>query len=120
MSPPISPLPKGFAELSADLAEAIVAHCQLILVSKFIEKRQQDIPGKGVRRQLEILCNVCALNLLHKHLGDFISTGSIMPKQGALANEQLILLYSQFRPNVVALVDAFNYTDHYLGSVLGR
>jgi hypothetical protein len=24
------------------------------------------------------------------------------------------------RPNAVALVDAFNYTDHYLGSVLGR
>jgi acyl-CoA oxidase len=26
----------------------------------------------------------------------------------------------QLRPNVVALVDAFNYTDHYLSSVLGR
>lgn len=26
----------------------------------------------------------------------------------------------QLRPNVVSLVDAFNYTDHYLGSVLGR
>ena len=26
----------------------------------------------------------------------------------------------QVRPSAVALVDAFNYTDHYLGSVLGR
>lgn len=26
----------------------------------------------------------------------------------------------QVRPNAVALVDAFNYTDHYLGSALGR
>lgn len=26
----------------------------------------------------------------------------------------------QVRPNAVALVDAFNYTDHYLGSILGR
>ena len=26
----------------------------------------------------------------------------------------------QLRPNAIALVDAFNYTDHYLGSVLGR
>lgn len=24
------------------------------------------------------------------------------------------------RPNAIALVDAFNYTDHYLGSILGR
>ncbi|GMJ15075.1 acyl-CoA oxidase 1 [Hibiscus trionum] len=110
----------GFAELSADLAEAAVAHCQLIVVSKFIEKLQQDIPGKGVKRQLEILCSVYALSLLHKHLGDFVASGCITPEQGALANEQLRLLYSQVRPNAIALVDAFNYTDHYLGSILGR
>ncbi|KAK8703214.1 hypothetical protein V6N13_021540 [Hibiscus sabdariffa] len=110
----------GFAELSADLAEAAVAHCQLIVVSKFIERLQQDIPGKGVKRQLEILCSVYALSLLHKHLGDFVASGCITPEQGALANEQLRLLYSQVRPNAIALVDAFNYTDHYLGSILGR
>ncbi|MFQ6632861.1 hypothetical protein Gotur_011644 [Gossypium turneri] len=111
---------EGFAQLATDLAEAAVAHVQLIIVSKFIEKLQQDIPGKGVKRQLEILFNVYALSLLHKHLGDFVASGCITPKQGALANEQLRLLYSQVRPNAIALVDAFNYTDHYLGSVLGR
>ncbi|TYG54927.1 hypothetical protein ES288_D09G230500v1 [Gossypium darwinii] len=110
---------EGFGEISADLVEAAVAHCQLIIVSKFIEKLQQDIPGKGVKTQLENLCNVYALSLLHKHLGHFVSTGCITPKQGALANEQLRSLYSQVRPNAIALVDAFNHTDHYLGSVLG-
>ena len=29
-------------------------------------------------------------------------------------------VFNQVRPNAVALVDSFNYTDHYLGSVLGR
>ncbi|KAJ1386478.1 Acyl-CoA oxidase, C-terminal [Sesbania bispinosa] len=111
---------EGFLELSADLVEAAVAHCQLIVVSKFIEKLQQDIPGKGVKQQLELLCSIYALFLLHKHLGDFLATGCITPKQGSLANEQLRSLYSQVRPNAIALVDAFNYTDHYLGSVLGR
>ncbi|KAI3889891.1 hypothetical protein MKX03_017814 [Papaver bracteatum] len=110
----------GFAELSPDLAEAAVAHCQLIVVSKFIEKLQQDIPGKGVKEQLEILCSIYALSLLHKHQGDFLSTGSITPKQASLANDQLRSLYAQARPNAVALVDSFNYTDHFLGSVLGR
>ncbi|XP_019156633.1 PREDICTED: peroxisomal acyl-coenzyme A oxidase 1 isoform X2 [Ipomoea nil] len=110
----------GFAELSADLAEAAVAHCQLIVVSKFIEKLQQDIPGKGVRQQLEALCSVYALFLLHKHQGDFLATGYITPKQASLANDQLRALYTQVRPNAVALVDAFNYTDHFLGSILGR
>ncbi|MED6138994.1 acyl-coenzyme A oxidase, variant 2 [Stylosanthes scabra] len=111
---------EGFQALSADLAEVAVAHCQLIVVSKFLEKLQQDIPGKGVKQQLQVLCGVYALFLLHKHLGDFLSAGCITPKQGSLANEQLRSLYSQVRPNAIALVDAFNYTDHYLGSVLGR
>ncbi|KAJ6415716.1 hypothetical protein OIU84_004496 [Salix udensis] len=151
----------GFAELSADLVEVAVAHCQLIVVSNpnqetcdpgdignsanheattnepntytfetisalsisgvwFIEKLQQDIPGNGVKQQLQSLCYIYALNLLHKHLGDFLSTGCITPKQASLANDQLRSLYSQIRPNAIALVDAFNYTDHYLGSVLGR
>nr|GMD98265.1 peroxisomal acyl-coenzyme A oxidase 1-like [Ipomoea batatas] len=110
----------GFAELSADLVEAAVAHCQLIVVSKFIEKLQQDIPGKGVRQQLEALCSVYALFLLHKHQGDFLATGYITPKQASLANDQLRALYTQVRPNAIALVDAFNYTDHFLGSILGR
>ncbi|KAK9927610.1 hypothetical protein M0R45_024786 [Rubus argutus] len=111
---------EGFAELSPNLVDAAVAHCQLIVVSKFIEKLQQDIPGKGVKEQLQILCNVYALFLVHKHLGDFLSTGSITAKQASLANDQLRSLYSQVRPNAIALVDAFNYTDHYLGSILGR
>ncbi|XP_004299412.1 PREDICTED: peroxisomal acyl-coenzyme A oxidase 1 [Fragaria vesca subsp. vesca] len=111
---------EGFAELSPNLVDAAVAHCQLIVVSKFIEKLQQDIPGKGVKEQLQILCNVYALFLVHKHLGDFLSTGSITAKQGSLANDQLRSLYSQVRPNAIALVDAFNYTDHYLSSILGR
>ncbi|XP_042411979.1 peroxisomal acyl-coenzyme A oxidase 1-like [Zingiber officinale] len=110
----------GFHELSADLMEAAIAHCQLIIVSKFIDKVQEDIQGRGVKEVLQILCSVYALSLVHKHLGDFITTGYITPKQGALANEKLRSQYSQLRLNAVALVDAFNYTDHYLGSILGR
>ncbi|KAL4570945.1 hypothetical protein LXL04_026610 [Taraxacum kok-saghyz] len=112
---------QGFAELAADLVEASVAHCQLIVVSKFIEKlQQQDIRGKGVRESLEVLCYVYALFTLHKHQGDFLATGYLSPKQASLANDQLRTLYSKVRPNAVALVDSFSYTDHYLGSILGR
>ncbi|GAB4858071.1 acyl-coenzyme A oxidase [Ancistrocladus abbreviatus] len=111
---------EGFLELSADLAGAAVAHCELIVVSKFIEKLQQDIPGEGVKRQLEALSSIYALSILKKHLGDFLSTGCITPKQASLANDVLRSLYAQVRPNAIALVDAFNYTDHFLGSVLGR
>ncbi|KAK4728480.1 hypothetical protein R3W88_021468 [Solanum pinnatisectum] len=111
---------EGFQELAPDLVEAALAHCQLIVVSKFIEKLQQDIPGEGVKQQLEVLCSIYALFLLHKHQGDFLATGYITSKQGLFANEQLRALYTQVRPNVVSLVDAYNHTDHFLGSILGR
>lgn len=110
---------EGFAELSADLVEAAVAHCQLIVVSKFLEKLQQDIPGEGVKQQLQALCGIYYLSLLHKHQGDFLTTSYITPKQAELANDQLRALYAKVRPNAVALVDSFNYTDHFLGSILG-
>ncbi|KAI7753238.1 hypothetical protein M8C21_006017 [Ambrosia artemisiifolia] len=111
---------EGFAELSSDLAEASLAHCQVIVVSTFIRRLQQDIPGRGVKQALEVLCNVYALFLLHKHQGDFLATGYLTPKQASLANDQLRTLYSKVRPNAIALVDSFNHTDHYLSSVLGR
>ncbi|KAJ9556155.1 hypothetical protein OSB04_010769 [Centaurea solstitialis] len=111
---------EGFAELSADLVEASLAHCQVIVVSKFVEKLQQEIPGKGVKRLLEVLFYVYALFLLHKHQGDFLATGYLTPKQASLANDQLRILYSKVRPNAIALVDSFNHTDHLLSSILGR
>nr|AAW78690.1 peroxisomal acyl-CoA oxidase 1B [Solanum lycopersicum] len=86
---------EGFQELATDLVEAAVAHCQLIVVSKFIEKLQQDIPGEGVKQQLVVLCSIYALFLLHKHQGDFLATGYITSKQGLFANEQLRALYTQ-------------------------
>ncbi|KAE8708648.1 Peroxisomal acyl-coenzyme A oxidase 1 [Hibiscus syriacus] len=119
-------LSAGFADLSVDLLEAAIAHCQLIVVSKFIEKLQQDIPGKGVKRQMEILCNVYALHLLHKHL-DNLSPPAALPGSKVTSERTaaivvfsvLISFSSQVRPNAIALVDVFNYTEHYLGSVLG-
>jgi acyl-CoA oxidase len=73
----------------------MVQFSKISLFSRFFDKLQQDIPGNGVKQQLQNLCYIYALNLLHKHLGDFLSTGCITPKQASLANDQLRSLYSQ-------------------------
>lgn len=78
----------------------LIISAQIFLVCRFIEKLKQEIPGKGVKQQLEVLCNIYALFLLHKHQGDFLATGSITPKQGYLANDQLRSLYSQVCPYI--------------------
>lgn len=66
-----------------------------MLWNRYIEKLQQNIPGKGVKQQLEVLCGIYSLFILHKHQGDFLGTGYITSKQGSLANDQLRALYSQ-------------------------
>lgn len=67
----------------------------LYIYFRFIEKVQQETPGHGVKGQLQILCNIYALSVLHKHLGDFLATGCITSKQASLANDQLRSLYAQ-------------------------
>lgn len=110
----------GFVELSSELVDAARAHCELIVVTRFIEALKKDIPGRGVKKQLQILCNIYALSLITAHTGDFLSTGCLSSEQINLAKGQLRDLFRQVRPNAISLVDAFDYTDHYLGSTLGR
>lgn len=110
----------GFAELSAELVAAARAHCELIVVTRFTEALREDFPGRGVKKQLQILCKVYALSSLTAHAGDFFSTGYLSSEQVALAKDQLRALFREVRPNAVALVDAFDHTDYFLGSTLGR
>lgn len=66
-----------------------------VIFFRFIDKIQGDIDGMGVKEQLQALCGIYALSLLHKHLGEFLSTGCLTPKQAALANEKLRSLYAK-------------------------
>ncbi|GLJ17127.1 hypothetical protein SUGI_0296380 [Cryptomeria japonica] len=110
----------GFEELSIDLVNVAEAHCQLVVLSKFVDKLQTTIPGLNVKQQLHLLCNIYGLSLICEHAGDFLATGYLTRRQANLARSQLRRIFSHVRPNAIALVDSFNHTDHYLGSVLGR
>jgi len=65
------------------------------ILLRFIEKLEEDIPGEGVKQQLQALCGIYALSVLKKHLGDFLATGCISPVQASLANDLLRSLFSQ-------------------------
>lgn len=110
----------GFEELSIDLVNVAEAHCQLMVLSTFVDKLKTTIPGLNVKQQLYMLCNIYGLSLICEHAGDFLATGYLTRKQASLASSLLRRIFSQVRPNAIALVDSFNHTDHYLGSALGR
>lgn len=61
----------------------------LWVLTRFIEHVQTELPGGGIKEQLEVLCHTYALFQIIEHAGDFLATGYMTGKQIALAKEQL-------------------------------
>jgi len=49
-----------------------------------------------------------------------LQDGYLTPALLDVISDGVLLLLERLRPNVVALVDAFDFTDDYLQSILGR
>jgi hypothetical protein len=69
---------------------------------------------------LERLCQLFALHTLEQELGEFTEDGYLSEAQVGLVRTGVRSLLAALRPDAVALVDAFNFSDHELNSALGR
>ncbi|XP_059764212.1 peroxisomal acyl-coenzyme A oxidase 1 isoform X3 [Balaenoptera ricei] len=104
---------------SVDLVQASEAHCHYVAVKLFSEKLLQ-IQEKSIQAVLRNLCLLYSLYGISRNAGDFLQ-GSIMTEsQITQVNERIKELLTVIRPDAVALVDAFDFQDVTLGSVLGR
>ncbi|XP_030693589.1 peroxisomal acyl-coenzyme A oxidase 1 isoform X1 [Globicephala melas] len=104
---------------SVDLVQASEAHCHYVAVKLFSEKLLQ-IQEKSIQAVLRNLCLLYCLYGISRNAGDFLQ-GSIMTEsQITQVNERVKELLTVIRPDAVALVDAFDFQDVTLGSVLGR
>uniref|UniRef100_A0A8C7CBX8 Acyl-coenzyme A oxidase n=1 Tax=Oncorhynchus kisutch TaxID=8019 RepID=A0A8C7CBX8_ONCKI len=99
-----------------DLVRASNAHCHYVVVKLFAAKLG-EIGDTGVHSVLSTLALLYALQGIQQHSGDFLQVTTTMLSQ---VSQRLKELLAQLRPNAVALVDAFDYCDEMLNSVLGR
>ncbi|KAM6468967.1 peroxisomal acyl-coenzyme A oxidase 1 isoform 2-T2 [Liasis olivaceus] len=111
---------------SIDLVRASEAHCHYVVVKLFTAKLS-EIGDPAVRAALNNLCLLYALCGIIKNSGDFLQTSDCFEQGSILTEAQLIQvnqrikeLLALIRPNAVALVDSFDFSDSVLGSVLGR
>uniref|UniRef100_A0A8C7CNS9 Acyl-coenzyme A oxidase n=1 Tax=Oncorhynchus kisutch TaxID=8019 RepID=A0A8C7CNS9_ONCKI len=107
-----------------DLVRASNAHCHYVVVKLFAAKLG-EIGDTGVHSVLSTLALLYALQGIQQHSGDFLQvtttmTGLLSVPQLSQVSQRLKELLAQLRPNAVALVDAFDYCDEMLNSVLGR
>ncbi|XP_029480627.1 peroxisomal acyl-coenzyme A oxidase 1-like isoform X2 [Oncorhynchus nerka] len=102
-----------------DLVRASDAHCHYVVVKLFAAKLG-EMGDTGVHSVLSTLALLYALQGIQQHSGDFLQTGLLSVPQLSQVSQRLKDLLAQLRPNAVALVDAFDYRDEMLNSVLGR
>ncbi|XP_051036861.1 peroxisomal acyl-coenzyme A oxidase 1 isoform X3 [Phodopus roborovskii] len=104
---------------SVDLVRASEAHCHYVAVKLFSDKlpKIQDRAAQAVLRNLCFLYSLYGIS--HKG-GDFLEANIITTAQMSQVNSRILELLTLIRPNAVALVDAFDFKDMTLGSILGR
>ncbi|XP_013925923.1 PREDICTED: peroxisomal acyl-coenzyme A oxidase 1 isoform X2 [Thamnophis sirtalis] len=104
---------------SIDLVRASEAHCHYVVVKLFTAKLS-EIGDPAVHAVLNNLCLLYALCGIIKNSGEFLQGGILTEAQLIQVNMHIKELLALIRPNAVALVDSFDFSDSVLGSVLGR
>uniref|UniRef100_A0A4W3GHS1 Peroxisomal acyl-coenzyme A oxidase 1 n=1 Tax=Callorhinchus milii TaxID=7868 RepID=A0A4W3GHS1_CALMI len=104
---------------SIDLVRASQAHCHYVVVKLFTAKLS-EISDTAIHEALSSLCLMYALHGISKNSGDFLQAGILNDPQISQVHQRVKELLAVIRRNAVALVDAFDYPDAVLASVLGR
>ncbi|KAK2157610.1 hypothetical protein LSH36_188g07009 [Paralvinella palmiformis] len=104
---------------SVVLTKAAEAHCYYYMVSVF-ESVVEAVEDDAVKRVVGQLCQLFALFAIHENAGDFVQDGFISNDQMELVKWKELSLLSDIRRNAVLLVDAFDFHDEFIGSILGR
>ncbi|XP_035258792.1 peroxisomal acyl-coenzyme A oxidase 1 isoform X1 [Anguilla anguilla] len=104
---------------SIDLVRASDAHCHYVVVKLFAAKLG-EVGDTAIHSVLSNLALLYALHGITQHSGDFLQAGLLSVPQLSLVSQRLKELLRQLRADAVPLVDAFDYRDEMLDSVLGR
>ncbi|XP_075870169.1 peroxisomal acyl-coenzyme A oxidase 1 isoform X1 [Nelusetta ayraudi] len=102
-----------------ELVRSSDAHCHYVVVKLFTDKLG-EISDTAVHSVMSTLALLYALHGITKNSGDFLQAGLLTVPQVLQISTRVKELLSQLRPNTVALVDAFDFHDMKLNSVLGR
>lgn len=112
-------LKKTWDELAGlELVEASTAHSYLWMVNNF----HQDvlkIKDDNTRKAQKKLLLLYAIDKIIEYSTSFFETKSITSLSFKALREVRAQLFVEIRPDALALVEAFEYTDHILMSAIG-
>nr|CAB3219768.1 peroxisomal acyl-coenzyme A oxidase 1 [Phallusia mammillata] len=105
---------------SVHLVRAANAHSHLLVVENFHEKLQELKVSQKLKKTLLQLFQLYALDGITNCSGEFLEDGILSGTEVKAIRQYVVELLPLIRVNAVALVDAFDFRDEVLDSVLGR
>ena len=102
-----------------DLVRCAKAHCWSIILKNFIDALS-TIRDASLLPILTTLARLFALSHIERELGDFTEDTYLTASQAALIHQSVRELLVVVRGDAVAIVDSFDFSDHYLNSALGK
>ena len=95
------------------------AHAAALLMGDFVEFVESDELGDGAEKDaLRDLAALFGLMIVERNAGDFVS---ILGEEDIEAvRDEVFKVLKRVRANAIGLVDAFDFSDFRLKSVLGR
>lgn len=102
------------------LAKAAVAHTEYVIMHAFVEKTENEVCGRDVRKALSTLCGVFGVHSIIENAADLLQDGYLNGSDVDDLMEHLLRLYGSVRLDAITYVDAFNIDDRILKSCLGR
>ncbi|EDO36279.1 predicted protein [Nematostella vectensis] len=105
---------------SVDLVRCAKAHSSYLIVQFFLDALSQSNSSREIASVLKSQSDLYALYGIVEDSGSFMECGVLTVNQIAMIRDQVYSLYQIIRPDAVALVDAFDYSDFVLNSALGR
>jgi len=113
---------EAWNEVLVEVSGISRAHCTYVVVMCFANTLDTEVKQHYPRLYpiLERLCHFFALHMIEKSIGDFLWDGYFSAEQALLVRNAVRHSLKLLRPDIVPLVDAFNFSDHSLQSALGR
>ncbi|XP_033647696.1 peroxisomal acyl-coenzyme A oxidase 1-like [Asterias rubens] len=102
-----------------DLVHAAKAHVEFYTVVTFCDVIKTLSADPTILKILQTLSCFYAVFLMDKNIGDFMQDGYVTSDQAEMVHSQYFALLAHLRPEAVPLVDAFDFTDLTIHSVLG-
>ncbi|KAG0265945.1 hypothetical protein DFQ27_000253 [Actinomortierella ambigua] len=111
-----------WSDLNLECWRLCHAHSQYVLARSAVdavETARKQGRQPEVVKVLKQLADLFALHTIQQNLGDLLEDYFVNPMQCQALRRQIKKVQAAMACNVVGLTDAFDFTDHYLGSALG-